>query len=166
MTKADRWALLALHSAHGRALLAMARGMAMLTGALIVAAILYFVDTRMFPVIEHWTLQAAVREGDTLTISGHMYKGRACEHLSTYIVALPENRLHPRKTIYRIDPNEISGGQMPKGHYEWGPWSMDLPAAVLTGGQWRGFEVLGLHRCHAFWTHETIYGRVSVEMLP
>lgn len=166
MSRTDRWALLALNSAHGRFLLAVARGLAMVFGAAIAGSIIYFADTRLYPVIEHWTLQAAVREGDTLTISGHMYKGRACEHLSTYIVALPTNRLHPRKTIYRIDPNEITGGQMPTGHYEWGPWSMILPASALTGNGWRSFEVIGLHRCHAFWTHQTVYGRVPVEMLP
>lgn len=127
----------------------------------------YIIETRFFPVIKDWKLDTVIRQKDTYTLSGSMFKDRTCELISTNVMAVPKMHLAPRVLLYKIDPNDIDGGNAPVGHTTWGPWTMDIPQAFLKHRDEISFiEVVGMHRCHAFWVQETIYGTIRMEQLP
>ena len=140
---------------------------AFLVGALLMLWAVYMVETRFIPVIDKWRLDYVDREGDHYVMGGVMHKQRACELIATSIMAVPAQRFAPRILIYQIKPHELNGGNAPTGYSTWGPWRLAIPQTFLDQREHISFlEVVGHHRCHGFWTQETLYGRVSVEMLP
>jgi hypothetical protein len=125
------------------------------------------IETRFFPVVEHWDLQTIERAGDHYILNGKLNKVRACEMVATTVMAVPKIPLAPKVLLYRISPDELAGAQIPTGVTEWGPWRMKIPEAFLQHRDKIDYiEIVGIHRCHAFWLQETVYGRVSVERLP
>jgi hypothetical protein len=140
---------------------------ALALGALITLWCLYQIETRFMPVITKWDINPVIRQGDRYILGGTMTKDRACELVSTSVMAVPNIPLAPRVLIYQIKPNEIDGGNIPTGSTTWGPWTMNIPKAFLDNRDkiaW--IEIVGSHRCHALWTQETLYGRVEMGQLP
>lgn len=136
-------------------------------GALVALWIIWNVEVRWFPVITNWNLTSVERSGDRYTMSGSMMKGRSCELLATNVLAVPKVALAPRVLLYRIDPQDIDGGNAPTGFSQWGPWTMDIPRSFLRHRDEIAYiEVVGIHRCHAFWNQETLYGTIQMEQLP
>lgn len=136
-------------------------------GVLIAIWAVYMIETRFFPVIKGWQLDYVARAGDTYTLSGSMHKTRVCELISTNVLSVPKTPLAPRVLLYKISPQDIDGGNAPTGHMQWGPWTMQIPQSFLSRRDEIAFiEVVGIHRCHAWWNQETYYGRITMEQLP
>ncbi len=156
-----------LETKSGRTALWVIERLAWLLGALVTLWVVYMVETRFIPVIDKWSLDYIERHDDYYLMGGRLHKQRACELIATSIMAVPTQRFAPRILIYQIKPHELNGGNAPTGYSTWGPWRLAIPQAFLDQREHISFlEVVGHHRCHGFWTQETLYGRVSVETLP
>lgn len=166
MTKSERMAFV-LHTRKGRCLAKAAEILAPFAGALIVLAGIWFVETRFFPVITDWQLEYIQRHGGAFHMGGVLRKARTCELVSTDVLAVPRNPLAPRVTVYRVAPHEFAGSQVSTGLSEWGPWSVMVPKALdANRDKIDRIEVVGVHRCHAFWLQETLYGAVPIDRIP
>ena len=156
-----------LETKTGRIALWCIERLAFAVGALLMLWVVYMSETRFFPVVTDWKLEYVEREDGHYILGGVLEKQRACELLATSIMAVPNQRFAPRVLIYQIKPNEINGGDTPTGYTTWGPWRLEIPKVFLEHRDKISFlEVIGHHRCHGFWSQETLYGRVSAEMLP
>lgn len=128
--------------------------------------VIYNLETRFYPVITNWKLEYVERHGDAYRVGGVLTKTRACELLSTSVMAVTKDP-GPRQLIYQLKAHEVLGGNAPTGTTTWGPWDMPIPAALLASrDKIDRLEIVGTHRCHALWQQETVYGSVSVETLP
>ena len=153
-----------LETSTGKATLWALERLAFLAGALVMLWCFYMVETRFNPVITGWTLDYVKRADADVVLGGTLRKERACELLSTSVMAVPRTPLAPRQLIYQIKPHEIVGGNVPVGFSTWGPWRIEIPKEVFERADAISFfEVVGHHRCHAAWTQETLYGRIPVE---
>ncbi len=169
MTRAalEYFALWLLETKRGRLLIWTLERAAMAVGALITLWCLYQIETRFMPVITKWQINPVVRDGDRYHLSGTMTKARACELVSTSVLAVPKLPFAPRVLLYQIKPNEIDGGNIPTGSTTWGPWTMNIPKAFIEHRHEIAYiEIVGSHKCHAMWTQETLYGAVQMEQLP
>jgi hypothetical protein len=137
------------------------------SGVLITLFVLYHVESKLFPVIEDWSLDYITRYENTYTMGGQMRKDRACELLHTSVLAVPKLPLAPKVLVYQVQPNEILGAGGPVGKFTWGPWEVRVPDKLMGHLDWvDSIEVVGHHRCHMLWIQETVYGRVPVSRLP
>jgi len=136
-------------------------------GFLVAGWCVYMIETRFMPVITEWRLLEITRTAGFYDIHGVYRKERGCELVGTDIVAVPKMPLAPRIAIHQIKPYDFPGAQAPIGYTTWGPWSVKVPAALDTHReQISSIEVIGVHRCHAFWLQQTIYGRIRIEDMP
>lgn len=167
MTAGEFFAHLLMSSRNGRAILKVLEIIAFFIGMICASLLLNTIDTKFFPVITDWKIDFIERRGNQYHMGGVMIKRRACELIATEVVAVPKIPLAPRFSLYRIKPYDFPGAQVPTGFSRWGPWDMDIPAEFLSHRKEISFiEVVGVHRCHAAWLHETVYGRIQVENLP
>lgn len=136
--------------------------------ALAVLWMIYQTETRFFPVIDSWKLEYAERSGPQMvTVGGVFRKTRACELISTTVVAVPKLPLIPKRTMFNIKPDEIIGGNAATGTTTWGPWEFKIPAVYQVHKDSIAYlEVVGHHRCHALWIQETVYGQILPSQLP
>lgn len=133
----------------------------------VLAVLAYKVETKFMPVVSHWDLQSVERVGDHYILNGTLTKERPCEMVATTVMAVPKMKLAPKVLLYRISPHEFAGAQVPTGRSEWGPWRMKIPEAFTRHRDKIDYiEIVGIHRCHAFWMQETVYGRIAEERLP
>jgi hypothetical protein len=154
-------------SRNGRMILKMLEMAAFFVGMLMMGFIFYMVETRFMPIITGWELQYIQRDGDKYHMGGVLRKERACELVATEVMAVPKMPLMPRQTVYRIKPHDFNGAQVPTGYHMWGPWDVQVPAVFNTNrGDIAFLEVVGIHRCHAFWLQQTLYGRIRMEEMP
>lgn len=154
-------------SRNGRLILKGLEAAAFVLGMVIMGWVLYMVETRFFPVVTGWKLEYIEKRDGQYHMGGVLRKERACELIATDVMAVPKMPLLPRQSIYRIKPFEFPGAQVATGYTQWGPWDMDIPAAFTKHRDQIAFiEVVGIHRCHAFWMQETVYGRIRTEDLP
>lgn len=136
-------------------------------GFFLCLVVIYNFEARYNPIVTNWSLDSVEVRGDSYVVSGRLTKNRACELLSTSIVAVPKDD-GPRSIIYQLHPDDqILGGDGPRGTSTWGPWSVPIPAPLI---QHRAaidrLEIIGTHRCHALWVQETMYGSIPIERLP
>jgi hypothetical protein len=163
----DRFANWLSWTYRGQIALWVMERIAFLLGVLLVLTVLYFAESRYFPVVTDWNLEYITKENNTYTMGGVMTKNRPCELLHTSVSAVPKIPLAPKVLIYQVQPNEIIGAGGPVGTFTWGPWQVKVPQALMGKLDWvQSIEVVGHHRCHMLWTQESVYGRVPVERLP
>jgi hypothetical protein len=156
-----------LGCARGRIILWWLERAAFAVGVLVTGWILYGVEHHFFPVIRDWQMTYIHKVDGRYVLGGSLVKSRACELISTSIMAVPKVPLAPRQLVYQIKPAEILGGNAPTGFTTWGPWEMAIPKPLLQQRDQISFlEIVGHHRCHAMWTQETVYGTVPIERLP
>ncbi|MBS4019962.1 MAG: hypothetical protein KGZ68_17205 [Dechloromonas sp.] len=156
-----------LETTPGRVALRFLELCAFTVGALLMLWVVYMAETRFAPVIEDWKLEYIERQDGHYVLGGTLVKTRACELISTSVMAVPKQPLAPRVLVYQIKPDELVGGNAPTGFSTWGPWRVEIPKALLTHREHISFlEVVGHHRCHGLWTQETLYGRVFSDRLP
>lgn len=163
----ERAASWLLHATKGRIVLWWLERAAFVFGLLVSGWMLYMVEHHFFPVIKDWKLGYIHKKDGNFVLGGTLYKTRACELISTSVMAVPNMPLVPRQLIYQVKPSEVLGGNAPTGFVTWGPWEVAIPKALMEHRDKIAFlEVVGHHRCHALWTQETLYGTVRVEDLP
>lgn len=151
----------------GRMVLWWLERAAFMLGLLVSGWMLYMVEHHFFPVVKDWKLAYIYKQNGHFVLGGTLYKPRACELISTSVMAVPKAPLLPRQLVYQVKPHEVLGGNAPTGFVTWGPWEVAVPKALVTHRDEIAFiEVIGHHRCHALWTQETLYGVVRVEELP
>lgn len=129
--------------------------------------VLYSAETKLFPVITFWDLEYIYKKDNKFVLGGELHKARACELVSTSVMAVPKMAFAPRVLIYQLKPQELLGGNAPTGNSTWGPWTVDIPEALVKYRDDIAFlEVVGTHRCHGLWQQETTYGIVHMDRLP
>lgn len=166
-THAQRFINWLLDTNTGGVVLWLLERVALVVGALCALFIVYSVERHFAPVIKDWRLDYVERVDGDYVIAGTMFKSRACELISTSVMAVPKASLAPRHLIFQIKPNEIIGGNAPTGSSTWGPWQVPIPKGLLEQRDKIAFlEVVGHHKCHGLWSQETLYGRVPMERLP
>lgn len=156
-----------LETYRGRVALKVIEWCSFFLGMLLAAFIAFELEHRVLPVIKDWKLDYIERQGDTWVVGGTMRKLRACELVSTSVLAVPKMPLAPRQLIYQIKPEEILGGHIPTGTATWGPWTMAIPKLLdAHRAEISSIDIVGYHRCHAFWVTETFYGSIRMEDIP
>lgn len=154
-------------TARGRLALWLLERVSFAIGALVTLWCVYQIETHFAPVITGWSLDYVSRSGTTVTVGGTLHKTRACELVSTSVLAVPKAPLAPRKLLFQVKPNDVLGGNAPTGTSTWGPWSLPIPKELLQQRSEVSYlEVVGTHRCHALWSQETIYGIVPIDRIP
>jgi len=155
------------HTSIGKLVHKLLNFVAFVIGVLFTLFIIYNVEVRLFLVITFWELEYIQKDGNKYTIGGELHKARPCELASTSVMAVPKMPFAPRVLIYQIKPSELLGGNAPTGNSTWGPWTIDIPDALIKYKDDIAFlEVVGTHKCHALWQQETTYGRVQMSRLP
>lgn len=151
----------------GRVVLRLLEIAAFFLGGLLTMWLCYRTEMTFFPVVEDWSLDYVVKEADgSYTVGGALRKERACELIAVNVLAVPKEHFEPRIPVLSIHPKNIIGGQIPTGFSQWGPWNTQLPKDMLKIRQKVDYlEVVGTHKCHAFWEQETVYGSIPMERL-
>lgn len=167
ITKSEKFAVWLTETSTGSAVLWLMERMAFMFGALLAVWAVHTAETHFMPVITGWQLDHITKQDDKITASGVMFKARACEMVSTTVLAVPKAPLAPRRLIMRLRPDDISGGDVPVGFTTWGPWTITLVTPVhVDRDDLAALEVVTQHKCHAWWNQETVIGRIPVEKLP
>lgn len=136
-------------------------------GALLTLLVLFLIETRIFPVVTHWSVDYIVKQDGRYVVGGVLHKARACELISTTVMAVPKDGKLPRTAMYQVKPSDVLGGNVPTGTSTWGPWEIPIPKSFLTQRQHIAYlEVIGTHRCHLAWSQESSYGIISIDRLP
>lgn len=168
MSTFERYSHMLMLAPNGRHILRWLEALAFVIGAALMLVVVYMADTRLFPVVTDWRLDYIEREGDAYRVGGALRKTRPCELVITEVMAVPTSPLQPRRSIYRVKPYHMTGASVSTGYHAWGPWSIRIPALLETAKreQFAYIEVVGVHRCHGLWLHETVYGHIRMEDLP
>lgn len=136
-------------------------------GMFVTLLILFIAENLLFPVVTHWNVTYIHKRGDNYVVGGVLHKARACELLSTTVMAVPKDDKLPRMAIYQVKPSDVLGGNVPTGTSTWGPWEVPIPKLLMEHRENISYlEVIGTHRCHLAWSQESSYGTIDVSKLP
>jgi hypothetical protein len=127
-------------------------------GAVLTLWAIWAADTTWFPVVTDFKITSFVKGGqDMYYVGGTLEKKRSCEllALSVYKVSGTD-----RSVLHQFH-KEIFGTDVGVGPIAWGPLPLKFQDVKPTDI----IEVKALHRCHAFWLHETEYGRFQFKTL-
>lgn len=107
-----------------------------------------------FPVIDPFAITNKEVSGDTIIISGWLYKQRECEFLEA------AGRVERDTGLPLSIPFEFVDAEKPYtrpvGPQEWGPWRMVVPVDA------KRVQVLALHDCHPLWKTRTELAVIEV----
>ena len=107
-----------------------------------------------FPVIDPFVITNKEVSGDTITISGWLYKRRECEFLEA------SGRVERDTGLPLSIPFEFVDAEKPYtrpvGPQGWGPWRMVVPVDA------NRVQVLALHDCHPLWKTRTELAVIEV----
>lgn len=107
-----------------------------------------------FPVVDPFVISNKEVRGDTMIISGWLYKRRECEFLEA------AGRVERGAGLSQAIPFEFTDvGKpytRPMGAQEWGPWRMEVPADA------ERVQVFTLHSCHLLWKTRTELAVIEV----
>lgn len=127
-------------------------------GAVLTMWALWVIDTNWFPVVTDFKITSFVKSTpDTYYVGGHLTKERSCELLALSIYKISGTE---RTVLYQVH-REIFGTDVGAGQISWGP----VPLKFQDVQPGDSIDVKALHRCHAFWLHETPYGRFEFRHL-
>lgn len=130
-----------------------------LVGAALMFVTLWFIETTYFPVVKDFKVDYVTRHGNTFTAGGTLDKSRACEFVGLTLYGTKDGQPKMLLTQYKKD---IFGADVGQGKQTWGPWSVQFPSEMIEMDK---LEVMGSHRCHAFWMQTTIYTKFDVKKL-
>lgn len=130
-----------------------------LVGAAIMFATVWFIDTTYFPVVKDFKVAYITRKGDTFTAGGTLDKARVCEFVGLTLYGTKDGQPKVLLTQYKKD---IFGADFGQGEQTWGPWSVQFPSQMI---EMDSLEVMGTHKCHAFWMQTTIYTKFDMKNL-
>jgi len=109
---------------------------------------------KMFPINDPFVVANKEVSGDTVTISGWLYKRRECEFLEAAGRVERDTGL-PLSTPFEFVDTEKPYTR-PMGAQEWGPWRMVVPVDA------KRVQVLALHNCHPLWKTRTELAVIEV----
>jgi hypothetical protein len=128
-------------------------------GAILMFGFLWFTETTFFPVVKDFKILNLTQNGSLYTVSGTLNKTRACEFVGLTLYAVKGDEPKILLTQYKKD---VFGADVGNGKQTWGPWSVELPSLMLNASE---IQILGTHRCHAFWLQTTEYARLDLKTL-
>ena len=140
----------------GRALVALVYLMAQIVGVFIALGAIYQLEMRFFPVVSEFQIYDIKKAPGTVTVSGTYNKVRACELLITNVIGVSKNG--PALLLHQIRPAD-DGANLPTGKARWGPYTLTTPT---DWGETSHIQVVGVHRCHALWSQQTVYASFPV----
>lgn len=124
-------------------------------GFLMTLWIVYNVETRFFPVVSDFQIQAIIQnqKDKKLILWGTLDKKRSCELLNLSVYRHPGSE--PMELLIQYQKN-ILGADAGVGPQTWGPIPVYFPTHVKDEDE---IEIIALHRCHAVWLQQTQYIR-------
>lgn len=122
--------------------------------------LIWNVETRFFPVVDHFTVQSITKSDAGYTAYGELTKSRSCEFLGLTLYAI---KGHQPKFLVGQFKKDIFGSDVGTGYQTWGPWTMKLPAELALYDK---LEIQGTHRCHGLWMQSTTYHVLDLSRLP
>ncbi len=141
----------------GRALVALVYLLAQIVGVFAAFFVIYQVEMRWFPVVSDFQIRDLQKTPDSVTVKGTYTKARPCELLITNVIGV--SPVGPALLLHQVRPAD-DGANLPTGKARWGPYTFTKPA------DWAGtthIQVIGVHRCHALWSQQTVYASFPVE---
>jgi hypothetical protein len=127
-------------------------------GALIAFFAIYQTEVRFFPVVTNFKIEVLQKEIGDYVVSGTYKKQRPCEFVATNIIAVGPNI--PATLIHQVKLTDI-GANISTGLIQWGPYRIPEPKSFNGMTEVR---IIGVHRCHVFWSQETVYGVFPIEL--
>jgi hypothetical protein len=124
-------------------------------GVLIGLSICHFVEKSFFPVVTDFKLSIFDQTDGGVIVAGGLYKQRACTLVATNVYGHQPGQ--QKKLLHTIkSDHEIA--QISTGAQSWGPVKIELaiPANI------ESISIESVHKCHPFWSQETIYGRFDM----
>lgn len=117
--------------------------------------VLYNIETRFFPVVTDFEIQAVSKDNKGhYILAGVLDKERSCELLNLSVYKLDGDK--PMELLVQFQKN-ILGADAGVGIQHWGPIPVSLPDILKVEDD---IEIIALHRCHALWLQESPYARV------
>lgn len=141
----------------GRAMVALIYFMAQVTGIFIAFFIIYQAEMRLFPVVSQFQITSIDKTPGAVAVSGTYTKARPCELLITNVLGV--SLTGPATLLHQIRPAD-DGANLPTGKARWGPYKFSPPADWADTTH---INVVGVHRCHALWSQQTVYASFPVE---
>ena len=141
----------------GRAMVSLIYFMAQVMGVFIAFFVIYQVEMRLFPVVSQFQITVLNKTINTVAVNGTYVKSRPCELLITNVIGVSPTG--PALLLHQIRPAD-DGANLPTGKTRWGPYEFSYPT------DWSGttnIQVVGVHRCHALWSQQTVYASFPVE---
>lgn len=129
-----------------------------IVGALIAFFAIYQIEMRFFPVVTNFKIETLDKEIGEYVVTGVYKKQRPCEFVATNIIATGPNI--PATLVYQVKQSDI-GANVSTGLIKWGPYRIPEPKSFngITA-----IQIIGIHRCHIFWSQETVYGIFPIEL--
>lgn len=128
-------------------------------GAALMFATIWFVETRFFPVVEDFKVEYVRKTDNGYVAGGTLNKARACEFIGLTLYGTQDGKPKILLTQYKRD---VFGAEVGQGHQTWGPWSVQFPPNLLEMDK---LEIMGTHKCHAFWVQTTVYSKIDMKTL-
>lgn len=127
-------------------------------GAAIVLLVLYFAETRFWPVVDNFKITEIQRTDRGVSLSGELVKRRPCEFVGMTIYGITTDG---RRSLMHQFKTDIFGANVGVGFQDWGPVTVPTPALKFTQA-----EVLATHRCHPLWLQTTVYTTLDLSRVP
>lgn len=134
---------------------------ASLIGLIAGVFIAHHVDTRYFPPIENFTIEAKIIPPMSLNVRGSLVWARDCEFKYVRMYATAEQKPSimlaelDRASVTKNAPTDVGIGVQP-----WGPFTSPI------GFQLREYdyvEIIGMFRCHALWQQTQQLAKLSIK---
>ena len=127
-------------------------------GALVAFFAIYHIEMKFFPVVTNFKIETLNKEIGDYVAAGSYKKQRPCEFLATNIISIGPNI--PATLIYQVKQSDI-GANISTGLIQWGPYRIPEPKSF---NGMTAIQIIGIHRCHIFWSQETVYGVYPIEL--
>lgn len=110
---------------------------------------------KQFSPVTTFAVTTVTCQGGCVTVSGWMRKERACEFVETYARAAGADSIPRVVPVEYRDKNIGKSFTRPTGPQQWGPWYIEASSGEHV-------TLYARHRCHPFWTTETLLAEVKV----
>ena len=127
-------------------------------GAALVLTVLYFAETRFWPVVTDFQVHKVERTESGISFSGDLVKGRPCEFVGLTVYGI---KADGKRAIMNQFKTDIFGANVGTGAQSWGP--VTVPGIDPT---FHFAEVQATHRCHPLWLQTTTYIRFDLSKVP
>lgn len=115
-----------------------------------------WIDVRLFPVVEKFTVTSMVVVPTGIELSGVLRKPSWREpcRFGEVVAHVNDNSVVPVEFLDRKPGQGAS--TRPSGVSSWGPWRIEAPAINTV-------RLVSRHRCHGLWDHTTTLAEITVK---